>query len=140
MEGGHLGEIGRHFFPADQQVLLREMQEHEVEALAALLSLAVVTAQVEPCCTEHLNRRYTPEQVALYAAYARQIGWLNSAGSDSHTPKQPPIKYRAHPCAALLTGLDIRGYLMPPKCFESKVSISEMFVSSHNQKPLTTSR
>lgn len=51
--------------------------------------------------------RHTPEQVELYHAYANQHGWLISAGSDSHTPDQPPIKYQAHQCAALLTRLDI---------------------------------
>lgn len=52
--------------------------------------------------------RHTPEQVALYEAYASRFGWLISAGSDSHAPEQPPIKYRAHQCAALLARLDIR--------------------------------
>lgn len=52
--------------------------------------------------------RHTPEQIALYEAYATQHGWLISAGSDSHAPEQPPIKYRAHQCAALLARLDIQ--------------------------------
>jgi 3',5'-nucleoside bisphosphate phosphatase len=51
--------------------------------------------------------RHTPEQVALYQVYANQRGWLISAGSDSHAPEQPPIKYRTHQCAALLARLDI---------------------------------
>jgi 3',5'-nucleoside bisphosphate phosphatase len=45
---------------------------------------------------------HTPEQTALYEAYARQHGLLISAGSDSHSPDQPPIKYRAELCRALL--------------------------------------
>lgn len=51
--------------------------------------------------------RHTHEQVDLYQAYAHQRGWLISAGSDSHTPDHPPIKYRAGLCAALLARLDI---------------------------------
>lgn len=50
---------------------------------------------------------HTPKQVALYQVYANQRGWLISAGSDSHKPEQPPIKYPAHQCAALLARLDI---------------------------------
>ncbi len=51
--------------------------------------------------------RHTPEQIALYRAYAERREWLISAGSDSHTPDKPPIKYRADQCAALLARLDI---------------------------------
>lgn len=51
--------------------------------------------------------RHSPEQVALYQAYASQRGWLISAGSDSHAPDFPPIKYPAELCAALLARLDI---------------------------------
>lgn len=51
--------------------------------------------------------RHTPDQIELYQAYASQHEWLISAGSDSHAPDQPPIKYRAHQCAALLARLDI---------------------------------
>lgn len=52
--------------------------------------------------------RHTPEQVALYKHYADQHQWLISAGSDSHGPGKPPIKYRASQCAALLARLDIQ--------------------------------
>lgn len=52
--------------------------------------------------------RHTPEQIALYETYSRQHGWLMSAGSDSHTPEHPPIKYRADQCSALLARLDIK--------------------------------
>jgi 3',5'-nucleoside bisphosphate phosphatase len=51
--------------------------------------------------------RHTPEQVELYHRYASRHGWLISAGSDSHTPDKPPIKYRADQCTALLARLDI---------------------------------
>jgi predicted metal-dependent phosphoesterase TrpH len=52
--------------------------------------------------------RHRPVQVALYQAYAEQQGWLMSAGSDSHTPQEPPIKYPAHTCTALLARLEIQ--------------------------------
>lgn len=51
--------------------------------------------------------RHTPQQVELYRAYAARRGWLISAGSDSHTPDNPPVKYRADQCAALLARLGI---------------------------------
>lgn len=51
---------------------------------------------------------HTPEQIELYQAYASQQGWLISAGSDSHAPDQPPIKYRADQCTALLARLGIQ--------------------------------
>lgn len=51
--------------------------------------------------------RHTPEQVEMYQDYADQHRWLVSAGSDSHTSDQLPMKYQAHLCAALLARLDI---------------------------------
>lgn len=51
--------------------------------------------------------RHTAEQIATYEAYAKRHNLLISAGSDSHTPDQPPIKYRADQCTALLARLDI---------------------------------
>lgn len=38
---------------------------------------------------------HTPEQTAMYRAYAQRHHLLVSAGSDSHGPDKPPIKYRA---------------------------------------------
>jgi predicted metal-dependent phosphoesterase TrpH len=52
--------------------------------------------------------RHTPEQVGLYHSYASKYGWLISAGSDSHTPEKPPIKYRAGQCTELFARLDIK--------------------------------
>jgi 3',5'-nucleoside bisphosphate phosphatase len=52
--------------------------------------------------------RHTPAQTAMYEAYARQHGLLISSGSDSHSPDQPPIKYRAELSRALLERVGIR--------------------------------
>jgi 3',5'-nucleoside bisphosphate phosphatase len=52
--------------------------------------------------------RHTAEQVELYQAYAREHDWLVSAGSDSHAPEEPPIKYRADQCTALLARLEMQ--------------------------------
>lgn len=52
--------------------------------------------------------RHTPEQTALYQAYADRVGWFVSSGSDSHRPDQPPVKYRAELSRRLLERLDIR--------------------------------
>lgn len=52
--------------------------------------------------------KHSPEQIALYQAYADQHHLLTSAGSDSHTPDKPPIKYRAAWCRPLLQRLGIQ--------------------------------
>jgi len=51
--------------------------------------------------------KHSPEQIAQYRAYAEQHDLLTSAGSDSHTPDHPPIKYRAGWCRKLLERLGI---------------------------------
>lgn len=49
---------------------------------------------------------YTAEQVAEYAAYVAQHGWLASSGSDSHGPRQRfPIPYTASQIEPLLERL-----------------------------------
>jgi predicted metal-dependent phosphoesterase TrpH len=51
--------------------------------------------------------RHTPEQVEQFQTYARRHHLLVSAGSDSHRPEQPPIKYPAHLARRLLERLGI---------------------------------
>ena len=48
------------------------------------------------------------EQTTMYRDYAQHHHLLISAGSDSHHPDKPPIKYRAKLCRALLERLDIQ--------------------------------
>jgi predicted metal-dependent phosphoesterase TrpH len=50
---------------------------------------------------------HTPAQAAMYREYAHRHGLLISAGSDSHGPHKPPIKYRAECCRDLLEWLGI---------------------------------
>jgi len=45
---------------------------------------------------------HTPAQTAMYREYARRYHLLISAGSDSHGPEKPPIKYRAELSRGLL--------------------------------------
>jgi len=45
---------------------------------------------------------HTPAQTALYREYAQRHHLLTSAGSDSHGPDKPPIKYRAELIRGLL--------------------------------------
>jgi hypothetical protein len=52
--------------------------------------------------------RHTPEQTAAYLDYAQQHNLLVSSGSDSHTPDNPPIKYRAQLSRDLLERVRIR--------------------------------
>jgi len=52
--------------------------------------------------------RHTPAQTALYLDYARQHHLLAGAGSDSHGPDKPPVKYPAGLIRALLERLGIR--------------------------------
>ena len=50
---------------------------------------------------------HTPAQTAIYLEYARRHGLLVSAGSDSHGPDKPPVKYRAELCRRLLERVGI---------------------------------
>jgi predicted metal-dependent phosphoesterase TrpH len=52
--------------------------------------------------------KHTPEQTAMYLEYAQQHGLLISAGSDSHKPEKPPIKYPAELSRALLERVGIQ--------------------------------
>jgi predicted metal-dependent phosphoesterase TrpH len=45
---------------------------------------------------------HTPAQAAMYREYAQRHRLLTSAGSDSHGPHKPPIKYRAELSRGLL--------------------------------------
>jgi 3',5'-nucleoside bisphosphate phosphatase len=51
---------------------------------------------------------HTPDQTAMYLEYAQNHHLLVSAGSDSHGPEKPPIKYQAELCHDLLERLGIR--------------------------------
>jgi hypothetical protein len=51
---------------------------------------------------------HSPEQTAMFQAYAQKHDLLTSSGSDSHTPDKPPIKYRAELSRKLLERLGIQ--------------------------------
>lgn len=51
---------------------------------------------------------HAPAQTELYRDYARKHGLLVSAGSDSHKPEKPPIKYRAELVRDLLERVGIQ--------------------------------
>jgi hypothetical protein len=51
---------------------------------------------------------HTPAQTEMYLEYARRHHLLTSAGSDSHRPDKPPIKYRAELCLELLKRVGIK--------------------------------
>ena len=51
--------------------------------------------------------KHTPEQTAMYLAYAEKHSLLVSSGSDSHGPERPPIKYRAELSRKLLERLGV---------------------------------
>jgi len=52
--------------------------------------------------------QHTPEQTAQFVDYATRHNLLISAGSDSHKPSDPPIRYPAAQCRALLERLGVR--------------------------------
>jgi predicted metal-dependent phosphoesterase TrpH len=54
---------------------------------------------------EVYHPKHTPEQTAIYLEYAHHHHLLISAGSDSHGPDKPPIKYKAELCRVLLERL-----------------------------------
>jgi len=50
---------------------------------------------------------HSAEQIAMYKAYAEKYNLFTSAGSDSHTPEKPPIKYPSELSRKLLERLGI---------------------------------
>ncbi|MBE0684478.1 MAG: PHP domain-containing protein [Anaerolineaceae bacterium] len=54
---------------------------------------------------EVYHPKHTPEQTVMYLEYAQQHNLLISAGSDSHKPEKPPIKYKAELCREVLERL-----------------------------------
>jgi predicted metal-dependent phosphoesterase TrpH len=50
---------------------------------------------------------HSPEQMTMYKAYAEKYDLFTSAGSDSHTPDEPPIKYPAGDSRKLLERLGV---------------------------------
>ena len=57
---------------------------------------------------EVYHSKHTPDQTAMYLEYAQQHHLLISAGSDSHRPEKPPIKYPAELSRALLERVGIQ--------------------------------
>lgn len=51
---------------------------------------------------------HTPAQTVMYREYAQRHHLLTSAGSDSHGPDEPPVKYRAELSRSLLERVGIR--------------------------------
>jgi predicted metal-dependent phosphoesterase TrpH len=51
---------------------------------------------------------HTPAQTAMYREYAQRHHLLTSAGSDSHGPDKPPVKYRAELSRGLLERVGIQ--------------------------------
>ncbi len=51
---------------------------------------------------------HTPAQTEMYLEYARRHHLLTSAGSDSHRPDKPPVKYRAELCRGLLERVGVQ--------------------------------
>lgn len=51
---------------------------------------------------------HTPAQTAMFREYARRHRLLTSAGSDSHGPDKPPIKYQAESSRGLLERVGIQ--------------------------------
>lgn len=57
---------------------------------------------------EVYHSKHTTAQTEMYREYARRHHLLISAGSDSHSPDKPPIKYKAELCRSLLERVGIR--------------------------------
>jgi hypothetical protein len=54
------------------------------------------------------HTKHTPAQTAMYREYAQRHHLLISAGSDSHGPSKPPVKYRAELNRGLLERVGIQ--------------------------------
>ena len=57
---------------------------------------------------EVYHPKHAPDQTTMYLEYAQKHGLLISAGSDSHTPDKPPIKYPAELSRTLLERVGIK--------------------------------
>jgi predicted metal-dependent phosphoesterase TrpH len=57
---------------------------------------------------EVYHPKHSPEEKEMYLGYAQQHQLLVSAGSDSHGPENPPIRYRADLCRDLFERLGVR--------------------------------
>lgn len=57
---------------------------------------------------EVYHPKHTTTRTAMYEEYAQRHHLLTSAGSDSHSPENPPIRYRAEASRALLERIGIR--------------------------------
>lgn len=78
------------FMTFDEQLLDKFRQEVPIDGLEVYYPL------------------HTSAQTAMYQAYAQRHHLLTSAGSDSHGPDKPPIKYQAELCRTLLERLGIQ--------------------------------
>lgn len=79
-----------------------EIHRYELEEIEAL------AGEVPLDGIEVYYPTHTPEQVEAYAALARRLGLLESAGSDSHGPRQRmPVSYPAQRIAPLLERLGV---------------------------------
>ena len=57
---------------------------------------------------EVYHPKHTPTQTEMYLDYAQQNDLLISAGSDSHRPDKPPIKFKFELCRGLLERVGIQ--------------------------------
>jgi hypothetical protein len=57
---------------------------------------------------EAYHPRHTPQKTEMYRGYAQRHHLLLSAGSDSHKPEKPPMKYEAALCRDLLNRVGIQ--------------------------------
>ena len=57
---------------------------------------------------EVYHPKHTPAQTEMYREYSQRHQLLISAGSDSHGPDKPPIKYKAESCQGLLEQVGIQ--------------------------------
>jgi len=57
---------------------------------------------------EVYHPKHSPAQTEMYREYAQRYSLLISAGSDSHRPDKPPIKYKAELCRDLLERVGIQ--------------------------------
>lgn len=86
----HPGHKEGGFVTYDVQLLDKLLQEVPIDGL------------------EVYHSKHTSAQTEMYLAYAQRHHLLISAGSDSHSPDKPPIKYKAELCRRLLERVGIR--------------------------------
>ena len=90
------------------RVVIRSETSDDVSAIAEVTAAAFKTLAISKQTEQFIIAALRAAQAAIYREYAERHQLLTSAGSDSHGPGKPPIKYRAELSHGLLERVGIQ--------------------------------